>query len=216
MVNSIQPYAILEAYFIKPIKAFFLRLQSKPFDTIAELGEFLQTRSSYVAQTALYGYLKTRMGTKFRSLFEDELFGKTIQSAAANLFGTCLADLTLYTVARLVRDGGLAKADANKIAAQLYRTHLKIGLAEIDDPAIAKDAQMRFNGRLKALKWDEAIDIYHCFAPSEADIIRFAPVSDNFKEQDKVIVGNSVRLRWNDIRAQLVKRLRPVKIVRQL
>ena len=64
MANSVKSYAILEAYFVKPIKAFFLRLQSKPFGTTEELGEFSQTRTSYDAHTALYGYFKTRMGTK--------------------------------------------------------------------------------------------------------------------------------------------------------
>ena len=200
-------YDALETYFIKPAKAFFMRLQSRPFQSLDDLGEFIQTRASFVAQTALYGYLKTRMGTKHRVLFEDAVFSRAIQSAAANLFGTCLADLTLYTVARLVRDGGLSGPRAKKLAAKLYQTHLSAGLSQIDDPQIAKDAQARFDLRLAGVKWGDAIDIYHCFAPSEADIIRFAPVSDEFKAQDKTIVGNSVRLRWNDVRAQLVKRL---------
>ena len=81
----------LQTYLIKPFKAFFMRLNAAPFEGVDELEEFCRTRASFVAQTTLFGYLKTRMGTKFRVLFEDEVFGATIQDAAARLFSTCLA-----------------------------------------------------------------------------------------------------------------------------
>lgn len=207
---------IIESYFINPVRAFFLRLKNTPFQSVDELGEFLQTRSSFVAQTALYGYLKTRMGTRYRNYFEDEKFGQAIQTAAANLYGTCLADLTLYTCARLVRDGAMSPAKAKALAKTLFEKHLNAGLSEVEDKSVEKDAMARFAGRLKIVKWDQAIDIYKCFAPSEVDIIRFAPVVEDFKERDKTIVGNSVRLRWNDVRAQLVKRLDEPSIVRMV
>ena len=203
--------AALETYFIKPFKAFFMRLKSTPFETVDDLGEFCQTRASFIAQTTLYGYLKTRMGTKFRVLFEDEVFSAAIQDAAARLFSTCLADITLYTVARLVRDGGLDAKSADKFAVNLYQKHLRLGLEEYPRPEIVeqiiKDGDSRIKGRVKIGKWPELLDIYKTFRPSEVDIVRFAPVSEEFKEQDKIIVGNSVRLKWNDVRAQLVKRI---------
>ena len=201
----------IETYFVKPFKAFFMRLSAAPFETLDEMEEFCQTRASYIAQTTLYGYLKTRMGTKFRVLFEDEVFGAAIQDAAARLFSTCLADITLYTIARIVRDGNLDSKTAKKYAILLYKKRLREGLEDYPRPEIAesviKDGDSRIEGRVKIIKWGEALDIYKTFRPSEVDIVRFAPVSEEFKEQDKIIVGNSVRLKWNDIRAQLVKRL---------
>ncbi|MEM7243439.1 MAG: hypothetical protein AAF429_14760 [Pseudomonadota bacterium] len=188
-----------------------MRLKSEPFASPDDLAEFCQTRASHVAQVTLFGYLKTRMGTKHRVLFEDEVFSPAIQDAAARLFSTCLADILLYSVARLVRDGQLDGKTAKAFTLQVYEQRLNDGLAdyprkEISD-AVIKDGVSRIKGRVKIAKWPDLMDIYKTFRPSEVDIVRFAPVSEEFKEQDKIIVGNSVRLKWNDVRAQLVKRL---------
>jgi len=211
---------VLETFIIKPAKTFFMRLRNDPFHSLDDLGEFLQTRASFVAQVTLFGYLKTRMGTKHRVLFEDEVFSVAIQDAAARLFTTCLADITLYTMARLVRDGGLEQARASKLAQEIYSKHIRIGLEDFPREElrekIISDGDSRMAGRIKVAKWPELVDIYGTFRPSEVDIIRFAPVSEDFKERDKTIVGNSVRLKWNDIRAQLVKRLKEPEFVAHL
>ena len=208
---------VLDTFVIKPTKTFFMRLRNDPFQSEEDLGEFLQTRSSYIAQVTLFGYLKTRMGTKHRTLFEDEVFAPAIQDAAARLFSTCLADITLYTVARLVRNGGLEPKRGDALAQRLYSKHIRIGLEEFPREElreeIISDGDSRMAGRIKIGNWPDKVDIYGTFRPSEVDIIRFAPVSEEFKEQDKVIVGNSVRLKWNDIRAQLVKRLKEPEFV---
>ena len=128
----------IDTYFVKPVRAFFMRLSATPFETVEDLGEFCQTRASFIAQTTLFGYLKTRMGTKFRVLFEDEVFSAAIQDAAARLFSTCLADITLYTVARLVRDGGLDAKSADKFAINLYQKHLRLGLEDYPRPEIVE------------------------------------------------------------------------------
>ena len=206
----------VDDFLIKPVKAFFMRLKSEPFVSPDELAEFCQTRASHVAQVTLFGYLKTRMGTKHRVLFEDEVFSAAIQDAAARLFSTCLADILLYSVARLVRDGQLDSKAAKSFAIKAYEQRLTEGLSdyprkEIYDQVV-KDGISRMKGRVRIAKWPELVDIYKTFRPSEVDIVRFAPVSEEFKEQDKIIVGNSVRLKWNDVRAQLVKRLDAPKL----
>ena len=48
--------------------------KNKINETIADrdsLAAFLGTRASHVAQTSLYGYLRTRAGTRFPELFEN-------------------------------------------------------------------------------------------------------------------------------------------------
>ena len=46
------------------------RLDKSRIDNLASLIDFIHTRAAYVAQTSLYGYLKTRMGTRYRVIFE--------------------------------------------------------------------------------------------------------------------------------------------------
>ena len=49
------------------------------------LAEFLNSRASHVAQTSLYGYLRTRAGTRFPELFDDDLEPKVVAAIAAKL-----------------------------------------------------------------------------------------------------------------------------------
>ncbi len=46
-----------------------------------EIKLFIQQRSALVTQTTLYGYLKTRIGTRYLSMFEDDKFSKSIEIA---------------------------------------------------------------------------------------------------------------------------------------
>lgn len=194
-------------YLPKPLKALAIRFDKSPFVFIEQLREFNQTRASYVAQTALFGYLKARMGTKHRVLFEDEVFSKAIQDAAANLFGTCLADLTFYSVALLIERENLSLEDAPNLAKHLFKASLSKGLEEGDFAKIERAARKRFNERLDVINWHAMQNVYTCFNQSEKDLVLFAPVTEEFKESDREIVQNSIRFRWQDVRAQLRKRL---------
>ena len=45
--------------------------QKKQIDEIESLRSFVSSRSSYIAQVSLYGYLKARAGTRYVSLIKD-------------------------------------------------------------------------------------------------------------------------------------------------
>jgi hypothetical protein len=45
------------------------------------------------------------------------------------------------------------------------------------------------------------------FAGSERDLVRHAPVIEDFKRLDGEIVGSSIRFRWRDVREQFGKRV---------
>ncbi|MEM7071866.1 MAG: hypothetical protein AAF403_08950, partial [Pseudomonadota bacterium] len=79
-----------------------IRFDKSPIDTIKKLQDFTQTRASYIAQTSLYGYLKTRMGTNYRTLFEDDVFSSSIRLSAAKIFTVALSDLCLFSGATIV------------------------------------------------------------------------------------------------------------------
>jgi hypothetical protein len=69
------------------------------------------------------------------------------------------------------------------------------------------DALTDFVARSAATHWASSVEGVAAFAGSENDIIRFAPVVDEFKALDREIVSNSIRFRWRDIREQLRKRI---------
>ena len=58
---------------IKKLTSKFGSINSKK-----DLKSFIQERSAHVTQTTLYGYIKTRIGTRYAMMFEDEIFLKSI------------------------------------------------------------------------------------------------------------------------------------------
>lgn len=183
------------------------RFDVSPLDSVDALGAFVRTRASYVAQTALYGYLKTRMGTKFRILFEDPVFSRSIRISAGKVFASCLGDLTIFAVANVVRSTDLAPEKAVGLARHLFRSGLAEGLAALAPDERPDGPEAAFDDRLEGVSWPGLADGRAAFGGSEGDLIRFAPVSDEFKALDDQIVSNSIRFRWTDVREQLQKRL---------
>ena len=196
--------------------AFHQRFKKRRIADFEGFVEFLSTRSAYIAQTSLYGYLKTRMGTQFRQYFEDDGFSKLIHESAVRLFVSCLADLTVYGVARLVVETGVSADDARDLALRLFQAALPAGLAERDRAMLPFDALERFEARLAKTSWVSAAHGELAFQGSVDDLIYLAPVTDEFKALDRKIVRNSIRFRWRDVREQLRKRLAGADLVQSV
>ena len=63
---------------LKKITNKFRSINSKE-----DLQNFVQERSAHVTQTTLYGYIKTRIGSRYALMFEDEVFSTYTQSRSA-------------------------------------------------------------------------------------------------------------------------------------
>ena len=70
---------------IKKIKSKFQRL-----DSLDQIEVFIQERSAHVTQTTLYGYIKTRIGSKYTMMFEDKKFLDSINIAKWNIYMSAL------------------------------------------------------------------------------------------------------------------------------
>jgi hypothetical protein len=196
----------------KSLRALAIRFDRRPIDTVEALGEFVRTRASYVAQTSLYGYLKTRMGTSFPKYFEDAVFSSAMRTAAVKLFVSCLGDLTIYAVALTGRDRRLGAAQAAALARQCFNDAMERHLADLEAGSVPPSALGDFARRSGETLWLDAANGTAAFTGSERDIVRFAPVIDEFKALDGEIVSNSIRFRWRDIREQLRRRIDPGRI----
>ena len=192
-----------------PFKSIAERLDSTPIDSVEDLFRFVRTRASFVAQTALFGYLKARMGTQFREYFTDDVFSQAIQESSVKVFLSCLSDLTVHVVAVVAGSAPVQHEEAEAMARQCFDLGMREGLADIDPRKIPADARERFDQRLRETDWPAAAVGDAAFSLSPADLIRFAPVIDDFKIRDRKIVATSIGHNWREVRASFRKRAVP-------
>lgn len=189
------------------LRALTLRFDRSPFDTVDKLIEFVQTRAAYVAQTSLYGYLKTRMGTRYRVMFEDDIYAGSINFAKWRIYASCLSDLAVFAAATTRDRSGLSQTEAAELARYCFENAVKNTFHEAEDPDLESQIIENFSRRLDAVDWTSAGEGENAFGQSPVDLIKWAPVVDEFKDLDSEIVINSTRFRWRDVRDQLRKRI---------
>lgn len=180
----------------------------------AGLKYFLETRASYVAQTSLYGYLRTRAGMIYPQLFDDDAFVGSINIAKWQMWLACLSDLSVYAGGLLARG---SPALAPKVGALLQDVVTVI----LNDTGIPADAGGEFavyasqvQARLASCDWARVTDDEKAFSESPSALMRWAPVVENLKELDEEIVRNSVRFRWQEIRRELRRQLDSEAVLR--
>ena len=78
-------------YLFALFKAFIPKKKIKNLD---DLEAFIQMKSAWVTQVTLYGYLKTRMGTRYVLHFENDEFMGSVNLAKWNIYSVALQDLT--------------------------------------------------------------------------------------------------------------------------
>ncbi len=170
-------------------------------------GEFLATRASFIAQKALYGYLKTRMGIAYPNMFQDDVFVQSMNIAKWNIYAACLSDLAIYMAANAFGD----EPDKSKAVELATYWHHRIIRERFD---VAED----FNGdtkvflkdfekRIKTVDWEAAGVGEGAFQISPPALIRWAPIDPGYKKLDEPLVLNSIRFAWQAIRREYVKLL---------
>ena len=190
-----------KVYLFALFKAF---IPKKKISDLDELEDFIQTKSAWVTQVALYGYLKTRMGTRYVLHFENDEFMGSVNLAKWNIYAVALQDLTFFTFSFL-------KANYNYQNTQKAKD---IFLKILDDETtnkmpldIINEAKKNFDERLSKINWDD-----YCtslpFNMSALSLYKWAPIADELKTLDRKIVLNSVILKWNIVKKELEERLK--------
>ena len=179
----------------------------EPIQSPEALARFLDRRASFVAQTSLYGYLRTRAGMRYPELFDDDPFVASINIAKWHVWLDCLSDLAVYAGSRIAQQAPreLPRV-AQMMTALVGRVLSQAGTPAEAGAAFASHAQ-RVRDRVARTDWlavgkDEA-----AFTESPAGLVRWAPVMDELKELDEEIVRNSVRFRWQEVRSDLARHL---------
>ena len=190
-----------KVYLFALFKAFIPKNKLRNLD---ELENFIQSKSAWVSQVTLYGYLKTRMGTRYVLHFENDKFMASVNLAKWNMYAVALQDLTFFTFSYL--NNNLNYQDVNK-AKEIF---LKI----LDDETtnkmpldIIEEAKNNFNARLQNINWKTYYNDLP-FNPSALSLYKWAPIADELKQLDRKIVLNSVILKWDIVRKEFNERIK--------
>lgn len=192
--------------FLQTIRAFLARLDARsPYVRIADaetLRQFVESRASHVTQTSLYGYLRTRAGSRYPELFANDDFAIAINAAKWNIWLACVSDLAIYAGGLLARGRAAdVPVTAGVMDAVVDRILQSGPPAEANREFPALAAAVR--SRVASCAWDAVPDDETVFAESPQALVRWAPVVDQLKELDADIVKNSVRFRWQEVRQDL-------------
>ena len=172
---------------IKKLTSKFSTINSKE-----DLQNFVQERSAHVTQTTLYGYLKTRIGTRYQLMLDDEKYSGSINIAKWNIYMASLSDLTLYVFSYLIAQKNLKKNDAEEVFINIINSELKNGL----NKELFNNSKKEFILRLKNTNWNKFY-LESPFKSSGLALYNWSPIADELKVLDKEIVLNSIMLKWN-------------------
>ena len=172
---------------IKKLTSNFSTINSKE-----DLQNFVQERSAHVTQTTLYGYLKTRIGTRYQLMLDDDKYSGSINIAKWNIYMAALSDLTLYVFSYLIAQKNLKQNDAEEVFISIINNELKNGLNE----ELLNNSKKEFLLRLKNTNWNKFY-LESPFKKSGLALYYWSPIADELKVLDKEIVLNSIMLKWN-------------------
>ncbi len=185
-------------YLFSLFKAF---VPKKKIKSIKELSEFIQKKSSWVSQVTLYGYLKTRMGTKYVLMFDDEIFLSSINKAKWNIYVVALQDLTLYTISYLnVFHNYNDTSKAKEIYDEIIINEIKNGMPE----ELGLRGKEKFHERLNKIDWKKYYNSWP-FNESALALYEWSPVAQELKSLDRKIVLNSMILKWENVQDEFIK-----------
>ena len=187
-------------YLFALFKAF---VPKKQISNLDELEDFIQTKSAWVSQVTLYGYLKTRMGTRYVLHFENDQFMSSVNLAKWNIYSVALQDLTLFIFSFLKVNYNFQEIDKAK------EIFLKILDDEISNKMpleIIEEAKKSFEERLKNINWDNYYNDLP-FNPSALSLYKWAPIAEELKTLDRKIVLNSVILKWDVVKKEFRERI---------
>ena len=188
-------------YLFSLFKAFIPKTKISNLD---ELEDFIQSKSAWVTQVTLYGYLKTRMGTRYVLHFENDKFMASVNLAKWNIYAVALQDLTFFTFSYLKTNLNYQDIDKAK----------EIFLKILDDETtnkmpldIIEEAKKNFNERLQSINWNTYYNDLP-FNPSALSLYKWAPIADELKNLDRKIVLNSVILKWDIVKKEFNERIK--------
>ena len=191
----------LEDFKVYLLAMFKSILPRKKIRDLTDLEDFIQKKSAWVSQVTLYGYLKTRMGTKYVLHFDDEKFLGSINTAKWNIYSIALQDLTFYTLSYLKVIKNYQNTEKSKI---IYNSILEKEKNNGMPEDIINSAKTIFQERYDNINWEKYFNNLP-FNKSALALYDWAPIAEELKTLDRKIVLNSMILKWDNIKEEFEK-----------
>ena len=191
----------LEDFKVYLLAMFKSILPRKKIRDLTDLENFIQKKSAWVSQVTLYGYLKTRMGTKYVLHFDDEKFLGSINTAKWNIYSIALQDLTFYTLSYLKVIKNYQNTEKSKI---IYNSILEKEKNNGMPEDIINSAKIIFQERYDNINWEKYFNNLP-FIKSALALYDWAPIAEELKTLDRKIVLNSMILKWDNIKEEFEK-----------
>ena len=190
--------------YVIPLKKFTNKF--KKISSIEQLKNFIQERSAHVTQTTLFGYIKTRIGSRYALMFEDKVFSVSLNIAKWNIYMTALSDCTLYTFSYLIDQKNLKQNDAEQVYISILEKEKNNGLED----KLFNSSISDFKQRLRDIDWNNYYK-EKPFLNSGLALYNWSPIADNLKTLDKIIVLNSIKLKWNVVKNEFMELTKNLK-----
>ena len=188
-------------YLFALFKAF---IPKRKISNLDDLEEFIQSKSAWVTQVTLYGYLKTRMGTRYVLHFENDKFMESVNQAKWNIYSVALQDLTFFTFSYLKVNLNYKEIDKAK---EIFFKILDDEISNKMPLDLIEETKKNFNERLQNIKWDNYFNDLP-FNPSALSLFKWAPIADDLKTLDRKIVLNSMILKWDIVKKEFQDRIK--------
>lgn len=179
--------------------------------------ETIRGGAAFLAQGASYSYLRARTLLAGPKLFQDEGFGFALQICKWEGFAVAAQDLILIMEAEMrehlpqdpvVRAAGLMQLYRDVLAAEEVPDHRK---DRGWDDAIAE-----FEARLPVFMEKPPLKTDAICTATALRLLDHAPITDDVRAADKMMVVNNVAFRFIDYQATMRKRLDLVAFAREL
>ena len=186
---------------------FARRRRPSPINDAATLQQFIDGHSAFIAQSSLYGYIKTRSGFEYFRLFEDPQFVASINIAKWNIYAACISDLSLFCGAHIHKK---TQVPDNNLT-DFMRHCVKNIFAHHKRPTEANDAYdmlvQKAQTRIAQTSWPSIADNESPFSESPQALVLWAPIADHHKQYDANIVKNSITFKWKEPRDKFRQRV---------
>tara|TARA_B100000424_G_scaffold123508_1_gene93639 strand:- start:858 stop:1484 length:627 start_codon:yes stop_codon:yes gene_type:complete len=191
----------LEDFKVYLLAMFKSILPKKKIKNLDDLEDFIQKKSAWVTQVTLYGYLKTRMGTKYVLHFDNEKFLGSINKAKWNIYYVALQDMIFYSLSYLnIKKNFQENGHAKKIYHSILEREKLNGMPE----EVIEKARKLFEERYDNIDWKKYSDDLP-FNKSALALYEWAPIAEELKTLDRKIVLNSMILKWDNIKEEFQK-----------
>ena len=191
----------LEDFKVYLLAMFKSILPKKKINNLDDLEDFIQKKSAWVTQVTLYGYLKTRMGTKYVLHFDNEKFLGSINKAKWNIYYVALQDMIFYSLSYLnITKNFQENGHAKKIFHSILEREKLNGMPE----EVIEKARKLFEERYDNIDWKKYSDDLP-FNKSALALYEWAPIAEELKTLDRKIVLNSMILKWDNIKEEFQK-----------